>query len=159
MDKYRFKQLLESSMGNVKPLITEDDDKIQIFLNKYIGKTFNLYNDENLQNIWGTFTIDKIYYETYPQSQLVIEFGEDTISEVKQKLVFICTYNPSKFNTKSYFKIKNYKDDISEKPVYNKSLTTDIFTKATQAGIQFCQKPKADFGSTNPLTNPKNDLT
>ena len=24
MDKYRFKQLLESTMGNVKPLITEE---------------------------------------------------------------------------------------------------------------------------------------
>ena len=27
MEKYRFKQLLESTMGNVKPLIVEDDIK------------------------------------------------------------------------------------------------------------------------------------
>ena len=27
MDKFRFKQLLESTIGNVKPLITEDDEQ------------------------------------------------------------------------------------------------------------------------------------
>jgi len=43
MDKYRFKQLLESTMGNVKPLITENENKSLI--NNLLTSDFDFTND------------------------------------------------------------------------------------------------------------------
>ena len=145
MKMKRFNQLLESTMGNVKPLISESDDKTQTFLNKYIGKTFTLYADENLQDIWGSpNTIEKIYYGS---SGLVIEFNDYLLD---QRLEFDCLYNPSRFSNKAFYGYKDYLGGVDMKEVYNKSLTNDIFTKGSQLGIKFCQKPKSDFGSVNP---------
>jgi hypothetical protein len=166
MDKYRFKQLLESSMGNVKPLVLEDDDKTATFLGKYIGKTINMYKNPECTNFSTTLTITNITYQGgYITIHMIEKDGSPSgffIYDV------ICLYNPNKFSneyilqdtSKEMIKTTNYlSDEFIEKfysKLYNKTLLNDIFTKGASSGIQFCQKPNADFGSTNPPTNNTN---
>ena len=56
MDKYRFKQLLESSVGNVKPLVLEDDDKTATFLGnlKTVEQHISAGSDLNKKDDYGS---------------------------------------------------------------------------------------------------------
>jgi hypothetical protein len=66
MEFNRFKQLLESTMGNVKPLITETDKEkiIQGILN---GPSSEPQYSENLESMFETM-IDEIGYEVIENS-------------------------------------------------------------------------------------------
>ncbi len=66
MEKDRFKQLLESTMGNVKPLINEDDPKVQTVVNKVATEGIKnlspqMISDPPFPGSWNQYTFGGIY--------------------------------------------------------------------------------------------------
>ncbi len=163
----RFKQLLESSMGNVKPLILEDD-KTENFLKKYVGKTITMYQNPECTNYSMTLTISSIKYN----GGNFITINTTNDDNVVLSYDVECLFNPTKFSneyilsSQSISSLKSSKSYLTDSHIlqyysklYNKTLLNDIFTKGSQIGIQFCKKPKTDFGSTDSSTKPSIDLT
>jgi hypothetical protein len=62
MDKNRFKQLLESELGNVKPLITEENETINFLLRRWdlFKKRFELLRLKALSIVMETLKDMKV---------------------------------------------------------------------------------------------------
>jgi hypothetical protein len=166
----RFKQLLESSVGNVKPLILEDD-KTENFLKNYVGKTITMYQNPECTEYSITLTISNIKYNGGSFITInTTKEGDD--NNVVLSYDVACLFNPTKFSneyilsSQSISSLKSSNNYLTDSHIlrfyaklYNKTLLNDIFTKGSQIGIQFCKKPKTDFGSTDSSTKPSIDLT
>jgi hypothetical protein len=122
----------ESEKKNILSLYEEDNNiykKENDFLKKYIGKTFNIYEDINEQTLYSQALIKNI---TYNGGRIIINTEYSSYD-------FVCQYNPSRIGYKGY---GSYNREF-----YNKSLITDINIKGNSIGIKWCQKPKSDFGT------------
>ena len=118
------------------------------FLKRYVGKTFNIYSDPNFsKGVYGNpYIILSIKYNGGGLDLNVSHSSEPNFHDLRS---ISCMYNPSKFS----YEIKHW-DGLGKRIVeHNKTLVDDIMSKGATAGIQWCQKPKADFGSTE---QPKN---
>ena len=132
----------ESEKKNILSLYEETNEykKENDFLKKYVGKTINEFTDRQLQNLSGTNKIKSIEYNG---SGIIIEFLPESSYDYGMYSTYVCKYNPSKLGYEGTF---NFGERESW-TVYNKTLIDDINQKGTAAGIKWCQKPKADFGT------------
>ncbi len=140
------KQLIitEEEINRIKLLyeITGDSYiKENTFLQKYVGKTYNVYKNNSFTEGAGVLKVHDIKYGDYKgKLGILINYDNDKMYQ------FIdCNYNPSKIGYKIEQKI--YVPPISaDYTQYTKSMVDDINQKGTAAGIKWCQKPKTDFG-------------
>jgi hypothetical protein len=128
-------KLTESELINIiKKIITEQDDvkykKENDFLKKYIGKTFNVYNDKNFKSLHSGG--HKIISIKYDGGGIMI----NTNTPLFNVFYMECQHNPDKL---SY--------GFNNNDSYNKTLVDDINQKGTSVGIKWCQLHKADFST------------
>ena len=121
----RFNMLIESSMGDVKPLINEQTT------NDLIGKTVNLYYDLEMKEVRGTVKIESIT-KSNDGAKLVLK---DTLSGDYR---YYCK-NPNEIT-----KIGNISTTY-----YNKQLTDSLNSQFCQTGQGGANVPKADMASNN----------
>jgi len=146
--------ITEEEKKNILTLYEQTNDlykKENEFLKKYIGKTFNVYQDDKFQKLrWNPVIIKNILYNrenrftTYTGSLNIT--GETMTQDVtiKLEMSFSCQLNPSRIG---YEALTEYGK------IYNKTLIDNINQQGISAGIQWCKKPKADFGMNNSPTD------
>jgi hypothetical protein len=122
----RFNMLIESSMGDVKPLINEQTT------NDLIGKTVNLYRDLEMQKVWGTVKIESMT-KSSDGAKLVLKanFSDD--------YRYYCT-KPNEITKIGTNILITY---------YNKQLTDSLNSQFCQTGQGGANVPKADMASNN----------
>jgi hypothetical protein len=124
----RFNMLIESSMGDVKPLINEQTT------NDLIGKTVNLYKDLEMKRVWRTFKIESV------KKNANGAFLSLAIENEKMDYDFFCK-NPNR--------IGYYDSSIGYNYYYNKQLTDSLNSQFCQTGQGGENVPKADMASNN----------
>ena len=117
-------------------------------LKNMIGKTVNIYNDENNDRLYGTVTIKSIKFQECSSSgggTVVVETGLPL-----GRLDVNCLYNSQKLDPKMF----SYTTDSKGRKYISSAKYNETFTNELSNLVsQYCVRPAADYAVNQNITN------
>ena len=122
-------------------LVTEglDKEKTTILRNNFLGKTINLYNDKEQQDLFTMSRIDEIEFRD-PE----LNSGRIVMNLYGSKYEIGCLSNPDRLESALHYIPSS--TGISQVR-YNKQFTDKLLSLSNG----WCKKPNADFAKTNTM--------
>ena len=129
-------------------LVTEglDKEKTTILRNNFLGKTINLYNDEQQQNLFSMLRIDDILFRDpeLNSGRVKMDLSNGATSNPFE---IYCLSNPERLSNEiNLMSVSGPSLGATIRTtLYNKQLTDKLLSLSNG----WCKKPNADFAKTN----------
>jgi hypothetical protein len=127
-------------------LVTEglDKEKTATLRNNFLGKTINVYNDLQQQNLYGMLRIDGIVFRDpeLNSGRVKMDLSDGVTTS---QFEIHCLANPDRLSNE----MDMYQGTTNKGSFYNKQFTDKLLSLSNG----WCKKPSADFAKTNTTPN------
>jgi hypothetical protein len=127
-------------------LITEglDKEKTTILRNNFLGKTINVYNDEQQQNLYSMLRVDGIVFRDPELNSGRVKMDLSSGGVTEQYEIY-CLANPDRLSNKIFLMTGSGPTATIETTKYNKQFTDKLLSLSNG----WCKRPNADFAKTS----------